>query len=223
MRRKRREGLAAKDAERAKTAALELRRERAAAEKRAAEAEVLAAKDAKRAASASASAVAAAVDDRVKALETLHAKHVETLLSEHEQALAAARAAAAAELSAELADSASSSERLLRSKLGEAVTALEVSNEQCKSLKAKLARGREELEKVKIITAKAAEVLESRSADQRLIKSLKRELDVAVEHEAAAEARAAAAAEERLRAQEAGGDAARREALRSASPSFPKV
>ena len=184
---------AAKDAERAKTAALELRRERAAAEKRAAEAEVLAAKDAKRAASASASAVAAAVDDRVKALETLHAKHVETLLSEHEQALAAARAAAAAELSAELADSASSSERLLRSKLGEAVTALEVSNEQCKSLKAKLARGREELEKVKTITAKAAEVLESRSADQRLIKSLKRELDVAVELEAAAEARAAAA------------------------------
>jgi hypothetical protein len=73
------------------------------------------------------------------------------------------------------------------------VTALEVSNDQCKSLKAKLARGREELEKVKTITAKAAEVLESRSADQRLIKSLKRELDVAVELEAAAEARAAAA------------------------------
>ena len=73
------------------------------------------------------------------------------------------------------------------------MTALEVSNEQCKSLKAKLARGREELEKVKTITAKAAEVLESRSADQRLIKSLKRELDVAVELEAAAEARAAAA------------------------------
>ena len=46
---------------------------------------------------------------------------------------------------------------------------------------------------MKIITAKAAEVLESRSADQRLIKSLKRELDVAVELEAAAEARAAAA------------------------------
>ena len=184
---------AAKDAEREKTAALEARRERAAAEKRAAEAEVLAAKDAKRAASASAAAVAAAVDERVKALETLHAKHIETLVAEHEQALAAARAAAAAELSAELADSASSSERLLRSKLGEAVTALEVSNEQCKSLKAKLARGREELEKVKTITAKAAEVLESRSADQRLIKSLKRELDVAVELEAAAEARAAAA------------------------------
>ena len=184
---------AAKDAEREKTAALEARRERAAAEKRAAEAEVLAAKDAKRAASASAAAVAAAVDERVKALETLHAKHIETLVAEHEQALAAARAAAAAELSAELADSASSSERLLRSKLGEAVTALEGSNEQCKSLKAKLARGREELEKVKTITAKAAEVLESRSADQRLIKSLKRELDVAVELEAAAEARAAAA------------------------------
>ena len=36
-------------------------------------------------------------------------------------------------------------------------------------------------------------MLESRSADQRLIKSLKRELDVAVELEAAAEARAAAA------------------------------
>ena len=142
--------------------------------------------------------MAAAVDERVKALETLHAKHIETLVAEHEQALAAARAAAAAELSAELADSASSSERLLRSKLGEAVTALEGSNEQCKSLKAKLARGREELEKVKTITAKAAEVLESRSADQRLIKSLKRELDVAVELEAAAAEKTASALKKQI-------------------------
>jgi hypothetical protein len=64
---------------------------------------------------------------------------------------------------------------------------------QVKELKRKLARGAEELAKVKVITQKAAEVLESRSTDQRLISSLKLELDVAVELEAAAEARAAAA------------------------------
>jgi len=184
---------AAQADERLRTAALELEREDAAAEKRAAEADILAAKDVKRAANASAAAVARAVDERVRALESLHAKHLETLASEHERALVAARAAAVAERSARFSDSASASERLLRAKLSEAAAALEVSNEQCKTLKSKLARGREELEKVKTITAKAAEVLESRSADQRLIQSLKRELDVAVELEAAAEARAAAA------------------------------
>ena len=183
----------AQAAEDAKAEELELRRTEAAAEKRAAEAAVKAAKETKRAATVSAAAVASAVDDRVKSLEALHAKHVESLLVEHEQALVAGRAAAAAEFGESLENASSSSEKLLRGKLSEAVTALETSNAQVKLLKSKLAKGRDELEKVKVITAKAAEVLESRSADQRLISSLKRELDVAVELEAAAEARAAAA------------------------------
>ena len=94
---------------------------------------------------------------------------------------------------------ASPTEKQLREKLSEAVGALEVSNKQCKSLKAKLVESRDELEKVKLITTKAAEVLESRSADQRLIKSLKKELDLAVELEEAAERRAAYAEKEAVR------------------------
>ena len=179
----------ARDAERN---ALAERRARAAAEKEAAEAEVAAAEDAKAAERANAEEVNALVAAKVAKLEELHALAIETLKGEHRAALIAARAEAAGEAAAD----ASPTEKQLREKLSEAVGALEVSNKQCKSLKAKLAESREELEKVKRITAKAAEVLESRSADQRLIKSLKKELDIAVELEEAAERRATYAEKE---------------------------
>ena len=172
--------------------ALAERRARAAAEKEAAEAEVAAAEDAKAAERANAEEVNALVAAKVAKLEELHALAIETLKGEHRAALIAARAEAAGEAAAD----ASPTEKQLREKLSEAVGALEVSNKQCKSLKAKLAESREELEKVKRITAKAAEVLESRSADQRLIKSLKKELDIAVELEEAAERRATYAEKE---------------------------
>ena len=130
---------------------------------------------------------------KVAKLEELHALAVETLKGEHRAALIAARAEAAGEAGVD----ASPTEKQLREKLSEAVGALEVSNKQCKSLKAKRPRNpREELEKVKLITTKAAEVLESRSADQRLMRSLKKELDLAVELEEAAERRAAYAEKE---------------------------
>ena len=131
-------------------------------------------------------AVANAVAQKALELEELHALAMQTLEAEHKTALIAAKAASAGEAGAD----ASPSEKQLREKLGEAVGALEVSNAQCKSLKKKLAESRGELAKVKNITAKAAEVLESRGADQKLIKSLKKELDVALELEAAAEKRA---------------------------------
>ena len=179
----------ARDAERN---ALAERRAQAAAEKEAAEAVVAAAEDAKAAERANAEEVNALVAAKVAKLEELHALAIETLKGEHRAALIAARAEAAGEAAAD----ASPTEKQLREKLSEAVGALEVSNKQCKSLKAKLAESREELEKVKRITAKAAEVLESRSADQRLIKSLKKELDIAVELEEAAERRATYAEKE---------------------------
>ena len=182
----------ARDAERN---ALAERRAQAAAEKEAAQAEVAAAEDAKAAERANAEEVNALVAAKVAKLEELHALAVETLKGEHRAALIAARAEAAGEAGVD----ASPTEKQLREKLSEAVGALEVSNKQCKSLKAKLAESREELEKVKLITTKAAEVLESRSADQRLIKSLKKELDLAVELEEAAERRAAYAEKEAVR------------------------
>jgi hypothetical protein len=144
-------------------------------------------------------AVANAVAQKALELEELHALAMQTLEAEHKTALIAAKAASAGEAGAD----ASPSEKQLREKLGEAVGALEVSNAQCKSLKKKLAESRGELAKVKNITAKAAEVLESRGADQKLIKSLKKELDVALELEAAAEKRAEYAEKEaaKLKAQ----------------------
>ena len=143
--------------------------------------------------------MANAVAQKALELEELHALAMQTLETEHKTALIAAKAASAGEAGAD----ASPSEKQLREKLGEAVGALEVSNAQCKSLKKKLAESRGELAKVKNITAKAAEVLESRGADQKLIKSLKKELDVALELEAAAEKRAEYAEKEaaKLKAQ----------------------
>ena len=148
--------------------------------------------------------MANAVAQKALELEELHALAMQTLEAEHKTALIAAKAASAGEAGAD----ASPSEKQLREKLGEAVGALEVSNAQCKSLKKKLAESRGELAKVKNITAKAAEVLESRGADQKLIKSLKKELDVALELEAAAEKRAEYAEKEaaKLKAQSLSGE-----------------
>ena len=126
----------------------------------------------------------------MRRLEGLHALAVETLKGEHRAALIAARAAAGeagVDASPRRSSSARSSPRLS-------------ARLRCRTSSARASRrswrNREELEKVKLITTKAAEVLESRSADQRLIKSLKKELDLAVELEEAAERRAAYAEKE---------------------------
>jgi membrane carboxypeptidase/penicillin-binding protein PbpC len=85
----------------------------------------------------------------------------------------------------------------LRAKLTQAVTALDLSNKQCQELKAKLAEANEDLKQEKKIAstaeAEAKRMLSEKAADDFVIETLKRELQMALEVQAAAETRAAEA------------------------------